>query len=351
MAIVLAGAYAWRGTPFDALLPRPVLPVALKPLIAYPLEWLRESGIKQVTICADGLAPVIRTQLEPYAGTLPTVQFRSDTQPRGAAGCARDAALCHDGDTFVVVDGTTIPDVDLSRLLSEHRQTKAAITVVVQPADGSADPLDAHFTPAGIYVFSRRALESVPERGYQDIKESLIPQLRRAGERVMVCEADGECPRVLDPESYLAVDAWMVRRMALADARRLAVPHADGAPVIHPTAHVDPSALLMGPVLVDAGANVMAEAVLIGPVTIGRDSIVGSNALVSRSIVWAGCHIGENAMVDRSVLADDIVVPVAARWIGVIQASAAPVGARTKSRRVQGRATQPAVADRALAYQ
>jgi NDP-sugar pyrophosphorylase family protein len=352
VAIVLAGGYAWRGTPFDALLPRPVLPVALKPLIAYPLEWLRTWGIDQVTICADSLVSVIQSQLQPYLDNLPSLEFRSDAQPRGAAGCARDAALCRLGETFVVVDGNTIPDVDLSRVLREHRQSKAAVTVVAQPAECWRDTDDAQLVPTGIYVFARRALERVPPLGYQDIKESLIPQLRRAGERVMMCEADGACPRVLDSQSYLAIDGWMVRRLALEDPRRAAFPNADGSPIVHPSAHVDPSALLVGPVLVDEGARVMADATIVGPVTIGRDSVVGARALVSRSIVWAGCTIGEGAMLDRSVLADDIVVPPAAQWIGVIEVNAAAsAGSKPRARRVPRRATRPAVGDRALAFQ
>lgn len=350
-AIVLAGAHAWRGTPFDALLPRPVLPVALKPLIAYPLDWLRGWGVERATICADGLSAVVRSQLEPYVDGLPALEFRGDPQPRGAAGCARDAALAGDGDIFVVVDGTTIPHVDLSRVLRDHRRTRAAITVVVQSENGAAHSPDAHLVPTGLYVFSRCALEAVPAHGYQDIKESLIPQLRQAGERVMICEADGACPRVLDAPSYLTINAWMVERIAsVAATRGLAAAGPHETPLIHATAHVDRSAQLIGPILIGAGARVMAGATLVGPMAVGRGSVVEPHALVSRSIVWSGCRIGEGAMIDRTVLADDITVPAAARLIGVIRAGEARNAARERAEGVPGCQPEPAVAGSALAF-
>jgi NDP-sugar pyrophosphorylase family protein len=345
--MVLAGAPAWRGTAFDALLPRPVLPVALKPLITYPLEWLRLWGVERAAVCGDGLAAVIRSQLQPYADRLPKLQYLSDPQPRGAAGCVRDAAMAAGGDAFVVVDATTIPHIDLSRVFDEHRRMRAAITVVVQSARETPHA-DAHLTPTGVYVFSRRALDAVPAVGYHDIKESLIPQLARAGERVMICEADGACPRVLDAQSYLTINAWMVERIAAVAAPAGTDPQQ--TPLVHATAHVDRSAQLVGPILIGAGARVMAGATLVGPLALGRGSVVERNALLSRSIVWSGCRIGEGAMVDRSVLADNVSVPEAACLNGVIRAGTIPDAARLRAQDVAGVHPEPAVAGSALAF-
>ena len=79
---------------------------------------------------------------------------------------------------IVVVEGTVLPELSLRDLFDEHRAAKAAMTVAA-----SAEPSgDGGLRPAGIYVIERRALEHVPETGFQDVKETLIPRLYRAGD-------------------------------------------------------------------------------------------------------------------------------------------------------------------------
>ena len=326
-AVVLAGTQAWRKTAFDQLLPRPVLPVGQLPLMAHPLRWLRAAGASRVTICSNGLAPQLREHLEPLRHLLPALTFHEDQTPRGAAGSARDAALATDGDLFVVADATTIPDVSLLRVLAEHQETRAALTIVVQPSSGVRG---SRLVPTGLYVFSRRAFEYVPAAGYQDIKESLIPRLYAAGELVVTSEAESHCPQVLDARTYLAVSHRTIARSA-APAGILGDPLFEAAPVIDPGARISPTALLVGPVLVGPGVEIHDDAVIVGPASIGADTIVERGALVSRSVIWNGCTIGADAQVDRSVLSTDVQVAAAARVVGAIHLApraAAPKEAR-----------------------
>jgi NDP-sugar pyrophosphorylase family protein len=319
-ALVLAGSHVWRTTPFDALLPRPLLPVAHVPLIGYALRWLRRGGAPRVTVCANGWSPVIREHLVRHRRALPPLDFHEDHGPRGAAGCARDAALATSGETFVVVDATTVPDANLARIIDSHQRTGAALTIVVQPAPRHGAHAVNPLVPTGIYVFSRRAMEAVPAAGYQDVKESLIPRLYAAGELVTTTEADGQCPRVLDAQTYLSVSHQMIARSAAWAEANDGDPGARGAVVIHPRALVSPSALIVGPVLIDAGAEIGPGATIVGPASIGARTKIGASALVSRSVIWARAIVGPGAIVDRSVLADHVHVASGARVIGAIKA-------------------------------
>jgi NDP-sugar pyrophosphorylase family protein len=319
-AVVLAGTHAWRKTAFDQLLPRPVLPVGQLPLMAHPLRWLRAAGASRVTICANGLAPQLREHLEPVRHLLPALTFHEDQTPRGAAGSARDAALATDGDLFVVADATTIPDVSLLRVLAEHQESRAALTIIVQPSSGGRA---GSLVPTGLYVFSRRAFEYVPAAGYQDIKESLIPRLYAAGELVLTSEAESQCPQVLDANTYLAVSHRTIARAA-APAGIIGDPLFEAAAVIDSSARISPTALLVGPVMIGPGAEIHDDAVIVGPASIGADAIVERGALVSRSVVWSGCTIGADAQIDRSVLSTGVQVAPAARLVGAIRVAARP---------------------------
>jgi NDP-sugar pyrophosphorylase family protein len=57
--------------------------------------------------------------------------------------------------------------------------------------------------------------------------------------------------------------------------------------------------MVLGP-----GVEVSAEATLVGPLSIGRGTRIGRGAVVSRSVLWGGCEVGDHALVDRCMLAD-----------------------------------------------
>jgi NDP-sugar pyrophosphorylase family protein len=188
--------------------------------------------------------------------------------------------------------------------------------------------------PAGIYVFERSALESVPAHGYQDIKEGLLGRLSAAGEHVAMHEVHGLSAKVLDYSSYAAVSRWLVSRSI---ERPALLPHyvRDGEGMHHPSAFVHPSARLVGPVLLAEGARVEADAVIVGPASIGERTIIAAGALVSRSFIWDDCFVGEAAIVDSSVIADRCVVVAGDRVRGVTQvpeqsAAAMPAAAEPK---------------------
>jgi len=239
------------------------------------------------------------------------VTYHEDAMPRGAAGAVRDAALKSDASTFVVTDGTAIPSVDFSEILTFHHAEGAALSVVshLEPGRQGKPPVQV---PTGIYVFNREVLERVPERGFCDIKENLIPQLHRANQRVRAFTVDQPSPRVLDAASYRAVNEWMVERLV---ATRT-IPGGyilSGTALIHREAVVARDVTFVGPVIVGPGAEIRSGAVIVGPSSIGRDAIVGSGVLVSRSAVWRRCVLHDESVADSCVLADGTVVAPAIR--------------------------------------
>lgn len=304
--VVLAGAYRWGESPFEQLGPRPTLPVALTPLVCRVLDWLRAGGIARATICANS-ASAREVRRCVAAAELPGLDLDhvEDWTPRGPAGCVRDAAGESDADLLLVVDGTIVPGADIPSLLRHHLETGAAITAVVDRDPDGGGLAGRRLRPCGIYVFARRVLRFVPEVGYHDIKEKLIGSLHRAGEAVVPYEADAPCPRASGLRAYLTVNAWMLEKLI---AERPAGFRVRDVGLIHESAHVAPSATLVGPVLVGPGARVAGRAAIVGPVTIGRGALVADEALVCRSVLHDRSTIRGHASVDRSAVGEGAVV-------------------------------------------
>jgi mannose-1-phosphate guanylyltransferase len=302
-AVILAGTHHWSGSSFEKLAPRPLVPVALEPLISYSLRWLRQGGVRPATVCANGTSRAIEAVFGNGGELKMELSYYHDGTPRGAAGCVRDAGLRTGSETLVIADGTAIPTADLAELLASHYHSGAAVTAVVhRECSPSAPP-----SPGGIYVFERRVLDQIPETGFQDIKENLIPKLHRAGERVVTHETDGFCPHVLNAQTYMAVNQWMLQRLAQKGRDQ------GDESLVHPSAWVEPGALLVGPVQVGARARIQAGATIVGPTSIGAESTVSRNALVARSAVWSRCTVGDGAVVHGCVVGDGAVVPPVAR--------------------------------------
>ena len=309
--IVLVGTHPWTRSAFDKLAPRPLLPVAHRPLVSYALFWLRDGGVLDVAVCANRETQVLESRLHRDVPVGMTVSYHEDPMPRGAAGAIRDAAAASDADTFVIADGTAIPTADLPDLLRAHRAAGAAVTVVVHE-ECSRNGAASLQVPTGVYVFNREALDAVPATGFYDIKENLIPQLHRSGVRVSAYAVQTASPRVLDASSYLAVNEWMVEHLVTSGAQ-IEGYQKQGTCLRHRDAIIAEDAVFVGPVLVGPGARVMSGAVIVGPTSIGREAVVGPGVLVSRSAVWRRSLVQENAVADRCIVGDDAVVTAGAQ--------------------------------------
>lgn len=336
--IVLAGTYDWKGTSFESLLPRPLLPVAQAPLISYSLRWISAGSSTRIFICLNEASRRLRSRLSDGAALGVRIKYYEDRSPRGAAGCARDVAQQSDAQTFLISDGTIVPMVDRAQLLAFHASKGAALTVVVHRDDHASDR-GAPLSPAGIYVADRRVFDFVGESGFQDIKENLIPRLHQAGVPVLTYLAAGCCPRVVDARTYLTVSQWMISRVVCeheATDGWNAVCSGGREALAHSTAWIDPAAKLLGPVLIGPGVKVKAGATIVGPASIGAESTIAEGAVVSRSVTWERCIVSDNAFLDACVLADDVMVESGADLFGRVVTAAGPrpkpVRARTSPR-------------------
>ena len=253
-----------------------------------------------MTVCSDAESRLVRECVDRQGEGL-AITHLQDVSPRGPAGCVRDAAAGTDAQTLVVADATALPMVDLEAVLAAHRAACASVTVVV------GHDAAGRLSPAGAYVFERSVCSFVPDHGYYDIKEQLLPRLYRAGHEVRTFTAGALPPRLLNVDSYLALNEWVITRVFDPAAPPEGFESRDGA-YIHRTASVDHEARLLGPVLVGPGASVGRGAALVGPVIVGAGSVIGADAVVSRSVVADGSLVGGRSFVDRSIVAERAVV-------------------------------------------
>jgi NDP-sugar pyrophosphorylase family protein len=193
-AIVLAGGKAERLGEAAQGKPKPLVPVAGTPLVAYQLARLVRAGVDRVIVaCAAGRGEEFEREL---AGAGVDLVVAEEPEPLGRGGGIRMAAAWRQegGDVFAL-NGDELVDVDFAAMLSRHRGSGAAATVAVaRPqspfgvVDLGEDDLVTGFSEGaripywvncGIYLLAPEALERFPARG--DHEASTFPELAREG--------------------------------------------------------------------------------------------------------------------------------------------------------------------------
>ena len=315
-AIVLAGSHAPNGDLGSLCVPRLLMPLAQARLVDYLLDWLQEGAIRDVIICAGESAPTLCEDLGDGFAHGFRFYYNVDREPRGPAGCCRDATLLAPADRYVVVESSVLPDFPLIDVLTQHSMAGAGATVVVSQ-NGQSGAVETTQVPTGVYVFEARTLAAVPPIGYQDIKEMLLPRLYQQNESVLTYLAHRPSPRLLGLDAYFAVQGWLLQKMGCEVMVPPGYIRTNGT-YRHDTASLSEETESIGPVLVGPGSRVARGTTLIGPVVIGRDCVVEEDCLVQRSILWDGCVVGFGAQLDRCLLTSMSCIRAGAVVSGVV---------------------------------
>src|SRR5437588_6570743 len=138
-AVVMAGGEGSRLRPMTANLPKPLLPVCNRPVMEHVLRLLRRHGITETVVTLQFLASLVRNYFGDGEELGVDLQYATETRPLGTAGSVKNAQAALADDTFFVVSGDALTDVDLTALLDFHRRSGALVTVGLKSVP---DPLE-----------------------------------------------------------------------------------------------------------------------------------------------------------------------------------------------------------------
>jgi mannose-1-phosphate guanylyltransferase len=333
-AVILVGGVGTRLRPLTFQTPKQMLPIVGVPMIECVMEELGRHGVTDAVL-ALGYLPDSFTEAYPHnviAGV--RVSYAVEPEPLDTAGAIRFAALSAGVDeTFLVVNGDVLTELDITRLLAFHRDHDAQATIalhpVVDPSRYGVVATDAHgrvvafvekpppgeaptnLINAGTYVMEPGVLARIAPSGRVSVERETFPML--AG--------DGTLFAMIDDAYWL--DTGTPQTFLRANADTLTGHygrHTDGVAHgswVHPSARVDSSAALTCSVVdrdTEVGAGVVMDNVVLMPGavieqgSVVRSSIIGPGAVVGRySTLDATCVVGAKEHVaPGSVLSGDV---------------------------------------------
>ena len=201
-ALILAGGQGERLRPLTDTLPKPMVPVCGKPILAHQVEWLKSAGITDVVFLAGYRWEAIRDYFGDGQKFGIHVQYSVEDTPLGRGGAIRKAfPLVPESEQCVVaLNGDVVTREGLNTIMDRHWQKKKAspshlATIMVVPMVspyGLVDMDEAddvvgfrekvempHWINAGVYILDRDIFSEFPERG--DHETETFPRLAREG--------------------------------------------------------------------------------------------------------------------------------------------------------------------------
>ena len=305
-AVILVGGRDFGRCPTATRLNRALWPVAGKPVLQHLIEHISNQGVRRFVICCENRADQTRQTLQIPAHL--DVRFVEETMPRGTAGCVRDAAEPGRDELLFVFQACTLVPPDIHEMIEAHRQGQAEMTVFFNPAAGPDDTL---LYDAQLYIYEPSILEHIPQKGYFDIKEGLIPVLVAADKAIYAAQLTRPSGAFKHWQQYLRATEAFLETLQAARTPPPGFQTFQGQDDIWVGENVQiaGSARLCGPVLIESGAQIESDAVILGPTMIGKEVTIGPNTCVEQSVVWEAASIGRNCQIRHSLIDQQRSIP------------------------------------------
>jgi mannose-1-phosphate guanylyltransferase len=338
-ALILAGGEGTRLRPLTSTVPKPVVPLVDRPFITFMLDWLRSHGVDDVVMSCGHMAEGVRSVLGDGESVGLRLRYLEEPRPLGTGGALKFAEEMLD-ERFLMLNGDTLSDLDLTAQLRAHEATGARATLALYPVedpsayglvrlqdDGSVrefvekpapDQIDTNNISAGAYVLERSVLDLLRRGERASIERDVFPRL--VGDGLYGHVGSGYWMDIGTPDRYLEATFDILEGTVKTEvAERLSsfVCIEDG--VVN-GGRIVPAALVESGCRIGSGAQIGGRAVLQHDVEVGegttiesavvmRGASIGANCTLRNCIVAAGARIGDHCVIDgMSVIGEGVVL-------------------------------------------
>lgn len=319
-AVVMAGGAGSRLRPLTINRPKPMVPMVNKSVIGHILDLLKRHGITDVIITLQYMAEDIQDHLGDGHNLGMNIQYSIEETPLGTAGSVKQAQALLD-DTFLVISGDAVTDIDLGAVINYHKmkQSIATITlyrvpnpleygVIIVNDEGrvqqflekpSWGEVISDTVNTGIYVLEPQVLNLFEPGVSFDFSKDLFPILLNRADPMYGFIADGYWCDVGNLAEYMRATQDILNQKVRVEELGHQV-----SPGVwcEEDVEIAPDAQIYGPVFLGRGVKIKAGVIIHGPTVVRDYTVIDNNAHVDRSIVWRNCYIGEGVELRGAII-------------------------------------------------
>ena len=308
----MAGGEGSRLRPLTSSLPKPMLPLANRPMMEHVVTLLRQHGFDEIVVTVAYLASAIRNYFGDGREFGVKMVYATEESPLGTAGSVRNARA-ELAERFLVISGDVLTDIDLTAMVERHVEVGALATIgltsvrnpldfgiVITRPDGSIErflekptwgQVFSDTINTGIFVFEPEIFDHIARSGPSDFSGDVFPALLAGGLPLFGAATSGYW------EDVGTLDAYVRAHRDILDGKvSVEVPGFEltSGVWLGAGAELDPTARVSGPAIIGDNCR-------IGPgVQLGEYTVLGANVRVRRDAELERCVVHDNAYIGES---------------------------------------------------
>ncbi|HET6915664.1 MAG TPA: sugar phosphate nucleotidyltransferase [Acidimicrobiales bacterium] len=322
-AVIMAGGEGTRLRPLTSNQPKPMMPVANRPMMEHVVELLKRHGFHEIVVTVAFQANAIRTYFGDGSEFGVRMVYATEENPLGTAGSVRNA-MDELTEPFLVISGDVVTDIDLRAIVDFHAEKKALATIglksmdnplefgiVITREDGSIErflekptwgQVFSDTINTGIYVLQPEIFDYIQPDKPVDFSSDVFPRLLDDGLPVFGYVADGYWEDVGTLDAYIKVHQDVLDAQVAIEIPGFRM----GEGIwLGEGSEIDPAAVVDGPAIIGDYCRVESGARLAEYTVLGSNVRVGADSFVERSVVHDNVYLGggvrlRGAVVGRS---------------------------------------------------
>lgn len=323
-AIIMAGGEGSRLRPLTCDMPKPMVPVMNRPIMEHIIELLKSHGITEIGVTLMYLPQKIRDYFGNGSHFGVNLHYFIEDTPLGTAGSVKNASDFLD-ETFVVISGDALTDMDLTAAIEFHKNKKAKATlvlakvevpleygVVITDENGAIvrflekpgwSEVFSDTVNTGTYILEPEVLRYFEKGKKFDFSQDLFPLLLKNKDPLFGYVSNSYWCDIGDLKAYLQAHSDVFNgKIKLGIA---ATQIKDGIWIGHGTT-VDPTSVINGPVIIGNNCRIGAGTTIENHTVIGDNTIIENNASVKRSVIWGNSFIQYGSELRGAILCTNV---------------------------------------------
>lgn len=322
----MAAGVGTRLRPLTCQVSKPMVPVANQPVLEHVFNLLKKHGITETVVNLHYRPDEITDYFGDGERFGMKIYYSREERLMGTAGGVKKVES-HFTETFVVMSGDGLSDVDLTEAIKFHKDRKALATLVLKRVDypleygvvivdeegrikrfvekPSWGEVFSNLANTGIYIFEPEVFKHIPAGEEYDFGAQLFPKFRENDMPIYGYVTESYWTDIGDIVEYR-----QAHLDALDGSVKVEIPgkRIGGNVWIGNGAQIDPNAILEGPVVIGENCVVEDGAKISESSVIGDNCVIGRGASIKRTVMWDNCHVALNSELRGCVIGSGVYV-------------------------------------------
>ncbi len=326
-AVLMAGGSGTRLRPLTCDVPKPMVPILNRPMAEHIVNLLKRHGFDDIVMTLYYLPHVLQNYFGDGSDFGVSISYSiEEKMPLGTAGSVK-AVADQLKDTFIVISGDSLTDIDLSAAIAFHREKGSLATLVLKRVDNplefgvvitddqgrirrflekpSSSEVFSDTINTGTYILEPQVLAYLEPDTEVDFSKDLFPLLLQRGDPMYGYIAGGYWEDVGNLQAYRQSHYDILESKVHLD---IPYPSREPGLWIGEGTEIHPTARISGPVVIGNNCQIGAGVLVTAGTVIGDNVVVGSNASLKRPVIWNNVYIGEDVALRACVLGRNVSV-------------------------------------------